>query len=411
MDWLDDVISKFTGKINNLSLKKALTVYIIFSLIAIIILIAVTQRLCESWESLILTKNEENILEGVNDYFGTLLFHYDYSKLSKTDRFLLRLIRIIQDWSTVIYSLAGIIGVSYFYYNNKLREPLRLLAEAAEKVGNNDLDIEIYYNNKDEMGKLCSSFDAMRRQLIANNQRMWDMMEEQKRINAVFAHDLRTPLTVLRGYIDLLNRYLPEGQISEEKLISTLALMSDHVRRLENYSNTMKEINSLGELSIRKKPITGLNLTGKIKEMAQILNGKNGISIAVLTDSVDECQLLVDEIVFMEVFDNLISNALRYAESKIEIILALSEDRDKLMLSVSDDGKGFSQTDLNMATKAYYTDGKDKNSEHFGIGLYICKLLCEKHGGYITLENGMNKGAVVTVVFNVEKNQPMVVNC
>jgi K+-sensing histidine kinase KdpD len=54
-----------------------------------------------------------------------------------------------------------------------------------------------------------------------------------------------------------------------------------------------------------------------------------------------------------------------------------------------------------MATKAYYTDSSDKKTDHFGIGLYICKLLCEKHNGYITLENGMNKGAVVTAVFAV----------
>lgn len=108
------------------------------------------------------------------------------------------------------------------------------------------------------MGRLCRAFDSMRRQLIANNQKMWDMMEEQKRINAAFAHDLRTPLTVLRGYADLLSKYIPEGKISEEKLLSTVKLMSDHIGRLEIYSNTMKQINSLDELAVRKRPVEGI---------------------------------------------------------------------------------------------------------------------------------------------------------
>lgn len=84
----------------------------------------------------------------------------------------------------------------------------------------------------------------------------------------------------------------------------------------------------------------------------------------------------LDEEIFMEVFDNLLSNAIRYAASRIEIILLMSDDKKKLILSVADNGKG-------------------KNLNHFGIGLYICKLLCEKHGGYLTLDNGLNKGAVV----------------
>ena len=401
MDWIDEILYKLKIKIDNLSLKKALIVYILVCVVIIGLMTAVTQKICSKWDDMVSSKYEDAYMTDIYNS-GTHLIIYDYSKCDKRDRMLTEIIDFIQTWSTVVYSLAGIIGVSYLFYNNKLKKPIKLLTEAADMVGNNNLDMEISYDKKDEMGRLCAAFDAMRRQLIANNQKMWDMMEEQKRINAAFAHDLRTPLTVLRGYVDLLSKYLPEGKISEEKLLSTLKLMSDHISRLENYSNTMKQLNSLEELSVNRRHVECSSIVEKLKGTTQILMGRMGIDIKLITASLEDgTSMLLDEAIFMEVFDNLLSNALRYAKSRIEIILSLSEDEEKLILSVADDGRGFSQTDLKMATKAYYTDGKGKASNHFGIGLYICKLLCEKHGGYITLENGINTGAIVIAAFSI----------
>lgn len=258
MDWIDNLWNKLKNRINNLSLKKALIIYIIISIGIIGLLIAITQKACNEWTSAIMSKYYEGYKLGVIGEAQTYIKIYDYSNFNKADRTQLEIIYFIQTWSTVIYSLAGIIGVSYLYYNNKLKEPIRLLSEVADEVGRYNLDIEICYEKGDEMGRLCRAFDSMRRQLIANNQKMWDMMEEQRRINAAFAHDLRTPLTILRGYTDLLSKYIPEGKITEEKLLSTVKLMSDHIGRLENYSNTMKQINSLDELAVRKRPVEGI---------------------------------------------------------------------------------------------------------------------------------------------------------
>lgn len=402
MDWLDEIIDRFMNKINNLSLKKALIAYILFGFVIIASLIAVTQSLCSRWNMLIMSKYND-ASTGVADGIEIIIPFYSYKEFNKTDRMLLEIIDFIQTWSTVAYSIAGIIGVSYFYYYNKLKGPLELLTEAADKVGHNDLDIEIYYDKNDEMGRLCRSFDSMRKQLLAGNQKMWDMMEEQRRINAVFAHDLRTPLTVLKGYADLLNKYVPEGKIDEKKLLSTISLMSDHIRRLENYTDTMKKINRLDEVPLNRMPLRASELVKKLKETTKVLNGKNGIYLEFVSNFKEsDPTILVDEVIVSEVFDNLISNAVRYAKSKTKIILSMSEDEKNLLLSVADDGEGFGAADLSMATKAYYKDSRCRNGEHFGIGLYVCKVLCEKHKGYIVLENGMDSGAIVTAAFAVK---------
>ena len=76
------------------------------------------------------------------------------------------------------------------------------------------------------------------------------------------------------------------------------------------------------------------------------------------------------------------------------------EDGKFFVVAVSDDGCGFSPNDMKMATNPYYKDRKHANSHHFGLGLHICKVLCERHGGGIVLSNGDDGGAVVTASFS-----------
>ena len=93
-----------------------------------------------------------------------------------------------------------IIAAALLFYRNKLKKPLAELMAASEKISNNDLDFSIEYDSKDELGQLCTSFEIMRTALANNFTEMWRQVEERKQLNAAFAHDLRTPLTVLKGY-------------------------------------------------------------------------------------------------------------------------------------------------------------------------------------------------------------------
>lgn len=399
MDWLDERFEKLRKKLHNLSLRKSLIVYIIICILCVVLLSVITFSLCEQWDRLIWSKYVNAELQG---YESNIVYYEDLTKLTKVEQLSANVIDFLQTWSTFIYSTIGIVIITGLFYNKKLKEPLSLLKEATQKLANNDLDADLFYDNKDEMGELCNSFDDMRKQLIMNYQKTWDMMEEQKRLNAAFAHDLRTPLTVLRGYTDFLNRYVPEGKINEEKLLSTLTLMSNQIQRLESYGNTMKEINSLEDIPVQKAMMTEADLIMKMKEDVSILKKDKGISILLSSDIAKDMQLLIDFHLVMEVFENLLSNALRYAKSMIEVNLSYTKEGRQIILSVADDGKGFSAKDLSMATKPYYSDKSEDTSYHFGIGLYICKILCQKHGGWISVANQVKKGAIVTAIFEVD---------
>lgn len=108
-----------------------------------------------------------------------------------------------------------------------------------------------------------------------------------------------------------------------------------------------------------------------------------------------DCDILLDKTFVSQVCNNLIANAVRFAQTSITLSFSLQDDG--LLLSVSDDGKGVDKKSIHKATNPYFTEETDR-SEHFGLGLYICKLLCENHGGYLKIADVSN-GARVLALF------------
>ena len=216
-------------------------------------------------------------------------------------------------------------------------------------------------------------------------------MEERKRLNAAFSHDLRTPLTVLKGQSELLRQYAPK--MTAEKVSDASEMMHRHIVRLEEYVQTMGELQRLEDIEIVRQPVTMDALCRQLEETGEAVWDEKRFSYEVIGNR--NSDLDIDMAIVMRVYENLLANAVRFAKEKIKVS-AESQD-GYLYLTVSDDGTGFAEKDLENATKPFYKTVRETDNEHFGMGLNICKILCEKHGGYIRLSN--RNGAVVTVAF------------
>ncbi len=284
-----------------------------------------------------------------------------------------------------------IVVTSVLFYKRQLQKPLALLDSSARSIAENNLDFTIAYGKDDEMGKLCESFENMRRALQNNNEEMWRHMEERKRLNAAFSHDLRTPLTVLKGQIELLIRYAPK--MSDEKIVATSEIMLRHIERLELYVKTMRELQRLEDIEIERHPVSMEELRNQLYETGESVCVGKEFSCDYFGNK--NLALNIDSAVVHRVFENFLANAARYAKKKI--IASIRARDGYLYLTVSDDGIGFAEKDLSNATKPFYKKDGETDNEHFGMGLNICKILCEKHGGYIILNN--KNGAVVSAVF------------
>ena len=288
---------------------------------------------------------------------------------------------LIPSWIMLCVAVTGII-----FYKRELKKPIEILLNASGKISENQLDFNISYAKNNEFGQLCNAFENMRKTLDENNHEMWNSLEERKRLNSAFSHDLRTPLTVLKGYNNFLEKY--SEKINQNKINEILSKMNGQINRLENYTYKMGAVQKLEDIV----PDFAEIQTDKIKEnffesAKYICKNKKFI----LNFKSNSDFLYIDNELVMEVYENIISNAERYSENKI--IIDISTKNDFMEISVEDDGKGFSDDALKFATNPFFRDDKN-NSTNFGLGLYICKILCKKAGGNIDISNTGTGGKV-----------------
>lgn len=306
-------------------------------------------------------------------------------------------------WDTVAYygSYAAMVGLPVFYiavgigaaaavyYRKKLREPITQLQNGVERIQEDNLDFHIEYDGDDELGRLCCSMEKMRRELRQKHKALWESLEQRKLLNASVSHDLRTPITVLKGYLDYLEKNIPQDKLTEDMLLDTVSSMQGAVNRLELYVESVRDIEKIQNIEIEKRSENVKLLLNELRSNVLRLAGNKEI---IISNDITVDKIQIDKGVFFRILENLLQNALRYAEKQVGI--NLSHKKDFLILTVKDDGKGFSAADLEKATTVFYSNDKEK--QHFGIGLSVCKILCEKHGGLLYVGNQKEKGACVT---------------
>ena len=285
--------------------------------------------------------------------------------------------------------LAGLV-----YYKRKLKHPLGILKSGAERIANNDLNFQINYDVDDEFGHLCQAFEKMRSTLEESSKETWRQMEERKRLNASFSHDLRTPLTVLEGHLDILQKYSENGALSEEDISEIYSVMNIQLKRLSRYVASMSKLQSLEDIPISPRSTSSDELIKMLKNSAGIICVNKSLTFET---EIKNTSFEIDIEIVLQVFENLLVNAERYAKSRVSV--NCKEKGKRLFISVSDDGKGFSTKDIKIATEPFFTTEKKSEGEHFGLGLNICKILCQRHGGGITVKNNKDGGAIVTVFF------------
>lgn len=294
----------------------------------------------------------------------------------------------------ILTVLLGIVLAGFVMYRWKLQPPLEILSQASEKIAGNDLDFHVPIPSQDEMGELCRSFEKMRASLKTANGELWRSVEERRRLNAAFAHDLRTPLTVLRGYNEYLLEAFPAGDLPAEETLSTLAAMQRQVLRLEEYLQGMDTVKTLSEIQPDLQPVSAESLCDELRAVASIL-WDGALLFQPLSQGVE---LRLDASLVMEVYQNMLGNATRYARQRIGVQCEVMDGY--LYLTVSDDGPGFSREALRRAREPYYRDAEE-DAQHFGLGLYISQVLCRKCGGTLLLSSPPEGGAKVTAKFEV----------
>lgn len=280
-------------------------------------------------------------------------------------------------------------------FAKNLQTQLLPLFNATVEIRKQNLEFDVGHSNIKEFDVILLSFAKMKEELKVSLQQQWKVEEMQKEQIASLAHDLKTPLTVIQGNIDLLNETVLD---SEQKMYTDYILQSSE--QMKSYTKMLIDItrNAVGyELHIEKTHF--YNYIMHIKKQIESLCTPKEIHLKFKVESMPK-YLEIDNILIERAIMNVVSNALEYSKKGGIIYFNICYENNNLRFLIIDEGEGFSKEALQYACGRFYMADQSRNSMmHFGMGLYITDSIIKQHGGKVILENGKDTyGAKVTLI-------------
>lgn len=288
------------------------------------------------------------------------------------------------------------------FYRVHIAAPLAELAGAADRIAEQDLDFAIGTVRGRELGRLSETLEHMRASLLEAQRELWRTAESRRCLNAAFAHDLRTPITVLKGTVEMAQMRLRRGDTLD---VDALDALSSQVARLERYATSMGGLTKLEDRPVERERLSADVLRGELEHhVAGVVSARGSeldLELASRSESAESIRhdmtVLLDLSLVEEVLDNLLSNACAHAVSSVTFDMMV--DAGTLTLVVTDDGPGFTPEALHRGCDPFFSE--DKSAGHFGLGLNVSRVLCGLHGGEIALTNAETGGARVIATFDV----------
>lgn len=271
---------------------------------------------------------------------------------------------------------------------SRLTHPLNRLKLAAQQIAGGSLEQEVKVASRDEIGELAQAFNQMSRALAHSN-------TLRRQMTADIAHDLRTPLTVISGYLESMQ----DGILPATP--ERLAIINREIERLQNL---VEDLNTLsrtegGEIALNLQSLApALLINQAVKTFQHEADTKK---IALIKEIEDDLPLIrVDESRMMQVIDNLMVNALRYTPEQGTIRLQAKMLGDKVALILSDTGQGISAKDLpNIFERFYRGDAsRNENTGESGLGLAIAKAYVLVQAGTIQVDSSPGQGSTFTIL-------------
>ena len=293
----------------------------------------------------------------------------------------------------VIYTavvLFGVVAAAFFSY--ALTRHLHRLTVTARKISDGDLSSRSRIVSKDEFGDLSRNFDAMADKLQENIHRLEDDMRRQENFMGAFAHELKTPMTSIIGFADLLR----QGSLDESTRITAAEYIHSEGRRLERLSFKLLELLLLQRDAMVMKQVRLGSFIREVEQALEPVMDQKGIR---LTCNAEQGQTVLEPDLVKSLLYNLVDNASKAMEGGGVITLDASLIPGGCQFQVTDNGRGMAPEELERITEAFYRVDKARSRSQggAGLGLSLCKQIAELHGGTISFASEPGKGTCVTV--------------
>ena len=272
------------------------------------------------------------------------------------------------------------------------------LAEAAGRVGAGELDFAVGSTNVREVNDVLAAMDAMRTSLAESLEARWAAERGQREQVASLAHDLKTPLTVLRANADFVAEELEDENNGD--LSAAARDIAGGVERLDGYVRLLIEA-SRGSGGAERVPMRPAELCEQVLAEAVQIARARGVALDAATGPAvaGAPEAPLDRTTLARAAANLVANAAEHARSRVAVSCDVAGGR--LVIEVADDGPGFSPAALERGCERLFTDDSSRSSRdggrHYGLGLHTASEAASAHGGSVSLANGPSGGAVATI--------------
>ena len=279
-------------------------------------------------------------------------------------------------------------------YAKNLNRHLRPLLQATEKIKKQDLDFDIKYSGIKEFNDVLLSISDMKTELKKSLEQQWNIEGAKKEQISALAHDLKTPLTIIKGNAELM----ADSTLDKDQQ-EYIDYISKNTRQIDQYIKILIEIsNSEKVLFLQTERIDFDYFIETIHEQLESIANTKGLKVEFTKSDVPRL-IRLDKSLLQRAIMNVISNAVDYSPNNGEIYFEVKSMDNKIRFITTDSGKGFSKEDIKSATKQFYMGECSRASKsHFGIGLYITQSFINLHGGTLHMANSpVSRGAQVTI--------------
>lgn len=280
--------------------------------------------------------------------------------------------------------------VSLFFTRGLVRQimkPLDALGQGAKRIRENELTEAIYYQGDEEFEEICRTFNDMQTHILLEQEKNRKYEKARTEMIAGISHDLRTPLTAVRGTI----KGILDGVVKEEK--QQKKFLQTAYRRTGDMDVLLNQLFYVSKLETGNMPMH-LQRTNLFSWISKYLEGKREILAGEEVEFEERLEkvsdtVLIDQEQFQRIFDNLLENSRKYGGIKpIRIAITLEEVEKGFLICFSDNGQGVPEEKLEFIFDEFYRADESRNKkEGNGLGLYIVKNLMKSMGGQAWAEN------------------------
>lgn len=285
-----------------------------------------------------------------------------------------------------------------FLLTKALTASLKKVGEASRRIAQGNYSQRISTEGKDEIGELALDFNQMAGQVEEKIAELSDMARQKEEFAANFAHELKTPLTSVIGYADMLY----QRDLSREDVKSAAAYILDEGMRLEALSLKLMDLFVLDKHNFFLEKMSVEDIFANMKQGIEPVCEKYNVSLHM---EVEKGSISVDFDLFKTMILNLSDNAVK-AGGK-DLWISGGQNSNHYQIKIKDNGKGIPPEELGRITEAFYMVDKSRARKQHGagLGLALVSKIVEIHGAKMAIESDGKTGTAITIVFCLEEGE------